>query len=89
MPESDLPVEPPRASEPLDWTALCLWLAALLVTAVLYPRLPARLPFHWNGAGEVDLWAARPGAVAFGLLLPALIYLATWPPGPSQNCLGA
>lgn len=57
---------------------LCLLLivAMSLVTAYLYPRLPAQLPVHWNFAGEVDgygprwqIWLLGPGAMGALLLL--------------------
>lgn len=38
-------------------------LAALLLVLgmimVVYPELPARVPLHWNAAGEVDGWGER------------------------------
>lgn len=47
---------------------------AFVATAVAWPRLPERMPLHWNVAGEVDRW----GAKAEGALLLPLIMLATW-----------
>lgn len=38
-------------------------LAALLavagMVAAIYPELPARVPVHWNAAGEIDGWGER------------------------------
>ena len=51
------------------------WLEALLVTgpflavAVLWNRIPARIPIHWDLQGEVNGW----GSKAFGTLLLPLI----------------
>jgi uncharacterized membrane protein len=36
-----------------------LLITCLLVTAILYPHLPARVPSHWNAHGEVDSYAAK------------------------------
>jgi uncharacterized membrane protein len=51
---------------------LCLLMIVVMcvVTAYLYPRLPATLPMHWNAAGQVDgygprwqIWLLGPGAM--------------------------
>jgi uncharacterized membrane protein len=34
-------------------------LAALALTLVLYPQLPAQVPTHWNSAGQVDGYGPR------------------------------
>ncbi len=50
----------------LPWITLAgLWGAA----AWAWPNAPARMPVHWNAAGEVDRWGGRVEGV---LLLPAL-----------------
>lgn len=38
---------------------LAVLLLNLLITLILLPRLPARLPMHWNIAGEVDRYGGR------------------------------
>lgn len=61
------------------------WLGPLVIAAMVafvaavYGRLPARIPVHWNTAGEVSEWRSRawawllPGvAAAVRLLLPLL-----------------
>lgn len=57
---------------------LCLLMIVVMcvVTAYLYPRLPATLPMHWNAAGQVDgygprwqIWLLGPGAMGALLLL--------------------
>lgn len=50
-------------------------LAVLGMVALIYPELPARVPVHWNAAGEIDGWGARPALLihsAFMLGLGAL-----------------
>jgi len=55
------------------------WITPLLVAAMwafalaVYPRLPARIPTHWNLRGEADGWGG-PGAA---FLFPA-IGIGTW-----------
>ena len=50
--------------------SLVLIAAALLASAVLYARLPERMPSHWNARGEVDSFVSKP----FGpFLAPALM----------------
>jgi uncharacterized membrane protein len=49
---------------------LVVFLAALLAGLILYPRLPALVPSHWNMQGDVDGWTSRLGAV---LLMPAIM----------------
>ena len=50
-------------------------------TAAVYPRLPERIPIHWNAAGEIDGWGNKPWAfltpaVLVGLL--GLLSLLPW-----------
>ncbi len=40
--------------------------------ALLYPRLPDRIPLHWDIRGQVDRWGAR---TFFNVFFPALIAL--------------
>jgi uncharacterized membrane protein len=47
---------------------------ALVFSAVVYPRLPARMPVHWKWSGEVDRWGGR---LEGAFLLP-IIGLALW-----------
>ena len=48
-------------------------LLPILAGLILWNRLPERMPFHWNAAGEVDGWAGRPVAVFVGPVLMAAI----------------
>jgi uncharacterized membrane protein len=61
------------------WLGPAVIVAMVVFVAVVYGRLPARIPAHWNVAGEVDAWRSRawawllPGvAAAMRLLLPQL-----------------
>jgi uncharacterized membrane protein len=56
------------------WFGLLALLAAGIVTAVVYPDLPERLPTHWNMAGEADAWSSR---LSGALMLP-LVGLGIW-----------
>ena len=59
-----------------DWPALLLLLLSLAAGLFLYPRLPARVPSHWNLAGQVDGYASRPwGAVGIPLLSTGIYLL--------------
>ena len=42
---------------------------------ILWDQLPARMPTHWNTAGEVDGWSSKAFAV-FGL--PSILLAAQW-----------
>lgn len=46
--------------------------AMLIVGAVMYPRLPDRIPVHWNIAGEIDRWSDTSFMSVFQLPLMAL-----------------
>jgi uncharacterized membrane protein len=57
--------------------------AAVLVVmtvagAVLYPSLPARIPQHWNAAGQIDAWATKSllSVFLFPLIVLGLVGLA-------------
>lgn len=41
------------------WIPLLIVAAAFIASAVVYPRLPARIPTHWNLAGQPDDWSNR------------------------------
>ena len=53
------------------WTiAIAITALVWAGTAVAYPRLPERVPIHWNLSGEVDGWGDRSWAA---FLTPALM----------------
>lgn len=51
-----------------------LVVAAFAVAAWLYPSLPNPVPSHWNAAGEVDDYMAKP----WGAFITPLFMLGTW-----------
>ncbi len=55
------------------WVGVGIAAAMAAFTAVIYARLPERIPTHWNLAGEVDGWSSRGTA----WLLPGLA-LGMW-----------
>lgn len=58
----------------LDRIALALLGSTAALTAVLYPRLPARIPVHFDWKGQPDAWMDKPVG-AFLLLIVAAL---TW-----------
>ena len=50
-------------------------LLPILLGVLLWDRLPAQMPTHWNIAGEVDGWSSRPMAV-FGM--PLFLLAIQW-----------
>ncbi|HKF44698.1 MAG TPA: SdpI family protein [Thermoanaerobaculia bacterium] len=55
--------------------SLILVVAAFLVSAVLYSRLPERVPTHWNARGEVNGYMTKPIGAFFGPALMAFVFL--------------
>ncbi len=53
------------------WLEAILVIGPFLVLAVLWDRIPARIPIHWGLHGEVNGWGSR----AFGTLLLPLMSL--------------
>ncbi len=53
------------------WIAPLIVIASVIITAVVFPRLPATIPTHWNLAGEVDGYSGRVWGAWFvpGMLL--------------------
>jgi uncharacterized membrane protein len=47
------------------WVAIGLTLAALAASLILYPRMPERVPIHWNIQGQADGFAPK----SWGLFL--------------------
>jgi uncharacterized membrane protein len=58
-----------------DYVAIALLVLAGIVTALVYQRLPERMPIHWDIRGEADGWASR--AVGAWLMFP--IAAIIWP----------
>lgn len=69
----------PRIRPPMtggEWVALALLVAALLAlmlpTALAWPTLPARIPTHFNLAGQVDSYGGKTSVVTLPLVGLAL-----------------
>jgi immunity protein, SdpI family len=58
------------------WYAPLVLAAAIIVSIVAYPRLPERVPVHWDFAGDVDRVGSRLEAVALLPLLGIVLWLA-------------
>jgi uncharacterized membrane protein len=41
------------------WIPLLIIIAAVVISAVVYPRLPASVPTHWDASGHVNGWSSR------------------------------
>ena len=54
----------------LEALVVFLAIAAFAISAYYYPQIPARMPVHWNAAGNPDRWANKSLAGVF--FLPAL-----------------
>lgn len=57
-----------------DWYMLLIVLAGFVIGAVFYPRLPAVVPTHWNGAGDPNGY----GPKFVAAFLPPVINLAIY-----------
>lgn len=63
------------------WIAPLIVVASIIITAAVFPRLPATIPTHWNLAGEVDGYSSRAwGAWAMPALLLLLWGMLRWLP---------
>ena len=51
--------------------ALCALLGDIVLSAVLYPKLPDTVPVHWNLSGQVDRYGSKLQVVLLGPLLIA------------------
>jgi uncharacterized membrane protein len=54
------------------WIAPLIVAASIIITALVFPRLPATIPTHWNLAGEVDGYSSR---VWGAWIMPAMLLL--------------
>ena len=46
----------------------------VIVSMIVYPRLPDQVPTHWDWQGQVNDWQSRPLAVAFLPMLALVIW---------------
>jgi immunity protein, SdpI family len=67
------------------WLALTLVAAGIATSVVLYPRLPAIIPIHWNAAGVINGWMPKSeGAfIGPGLALVITLFLILIEPVPT------
>jgi uncharacterized membrane protein len=49
--------------------------AAFLLSAILYARLPDRIPSHWNARGEIDSFVSKPVGPFLGALVMSAVFL--------------
>ena len=59
-----------KAASIMNIIQLVIILASIILSIYFYQHFPARVPIHWNVAGQVDNWGSR----SFGaFMLPALL----------------
>jgi len=63
---------PPQSVIGLSRFQLAVALGMLLAGLLFYPRLPERVPMHWNVHGQIDRWGARN---LFNVFFPPLLVL--------------
>jgi len=63
------------------WAAIGLVALAFIASAIVYPRLPERIPIHWNFQGEIDRYGDRWTIFlmpCFMLLMMGVMALLPW-----------
>ena len=62
-----------------EWLQLCILAAPFCVAALLWDKLPERMPIHWNAHGQVDGYAGKGFAAFFvpclNIAMTALIFV--------------
>jgi uncharacterized membrane protein len=58
-----------------DWWLIAIIVATIIAGFIVYPSLPAKVPAHWNVAGEVDRYQSKAWAAFFMPLFNAALYL--------------
>jgi len=56
------------------WIPLLIVAAAFIASAIVYQRLPANIPTHWNVTGQPDKWSSR----AWGAWMMPVFILGAW-----------
>lgn len=56
------------------WIPALIVVAAFVISAVVYPRLPGLVPTHWNMTGQPDQWGSR---IVGTFILPTVL-LVMW-----------
>ena len=72
------PGEPRPASFRWEWVNWALLTAMFLVAAVVWPRVPKRLPVHWDAAGNADRVGGRFEGLLLLPLLATVLYGLMW-----------
>lgn len=62
----------------LRWAAFILVLASGAMMLVSYPRLPERIPIHYNFSGEADGWGPRNSIFVLVAVFTVLSAGVTW-----------
>jgi len=63
-------------TRPVLFTSIILCAINLIFGAIVYPRLPEKVPTHWNFAGEVDGWGSPfQGAFLIPLIMIGVLIL--------------
>jgi uncharacterized membrane protein len=62
------------------WIAPSIVLLSVVITAIVYPRLPAIIPTHWDTNGEINGWSGRWFVWVLPLALAMLWAMIRWLP---------
>jgi len=63
-----------KACLKIHWLEIALLVLPFIALAILWPKLPGRVPIHWGWNGQVDGWATR----GFGLLFLPVLNVAAY-----------
>ncbi len=70
-----------------EWLQLLILAAPFCAAALLWDKLPDRMPIHWDFRGEIDGYAGKTFGVLFlPLLNVALVVLITFLPRLDPKC---
>lgn len=64
----------------LEWMIWAMALLPLLLTALVYSRLPAEIPTHWGVSGEIDAYSPKVMAWLFPAISLGVAALMKWMP---------
>lgn len=56
------------------WIPALIVVAAFIISAVVYPKMPERVPTHWGMTGQVDGWGSR----GLGAFTVPVILIVIW-----------
>jgi uncharacterized membrane protein len=70
-----------------EWLQLLILAAPFCATALLWDKLPDRMPFHWSIRGEIDGYSGKTfGALFFPILNVAIVALLAFLPRLDPKC---